>query len=418
VSPEEILKGLFRTMVAAAGAEVCTPPNLPPSPFGRTIALGAGKAAAAMARVVDDRWEGPLEGLVVTPYGHGLAAGRIAVAEAGHPQPDAAGREAAERILALAQAAGPEDLVLVLLSGGGSSLLTLPPPAVPLSDKQAVNRDLLRSGAPIAEINCVRKHLSAIKGGRLALAAAPARVVSLIISDAPGDDPSVIASGPTAPDPTTRQQALAVLEARGVEPPPSVAAWLADPACETPKPGEPAFARVRNRIIATPREALSAAQRWAEDQGLNVINLGHDLEGESRDLAARQAETVATLLKRGAVRRPALFLSGGETTVTVRSGGKGGRNTEFLLALAIALDGADGVYALAADTDGIDGAAEAAGAMIRPDTLERGRAKALDAAQVLENNDSHAYFAALGDLLVTGPTRTNVNDLRAILMLA
>jgi hydroxypyruvate reductase len=382
--------------------------------------LGAGKAAAAMARAVEARWpaDRPLSGLVVTRYGHGVGKlDRIEVVEAAHPTPDAAGQAAAGRILELARGLGPDDLALCLISGGGSALLSLPAAGIELADKQQVNRALLRSGASIHEINCVRKHLSAIKAGRLAAAAAPAQVVALVVSDVPGDDPSVIASGPTVPDATTLGDARAVLERYGIEPPPAVRMLLADPRAETPKPGDPIFARVVTRIVATPQAALEAAAAIAREAGVLPLILGDSLEGE----AAEVGRVMAGIARQAALHRqpappPCVLISGGETTVTVRGQGRGGRNVEFLLALAIELNGLPKVFALAGDTDGVDGAEEVAGAIVTPDTLARASALGVSAKARLADNDGHGFFEALGDQVITGPTLTNVNDFRAILI--
>jgi hydroxypyruvate reductase len=329
--------------------------------------------------------------------------------------PDEAGKAAAERMLTLVRGLTKDDLVLALISGGGSSLFALPASGITLSDKQAVTRALLKSGAPIAEFNCVRKHLSAVKGGRLALAAQPAMVVSLIISDVPGDDPQTVASGPTVPDPTTREQALAILNTYEIAVPPAVKIWLENPASETPKPGHPAFARVQNRIIARARDALSAAAREADAMGLPVVDLGDAIEDEARLVARAHAELA---LRYRAEKKSCVLISGGETTVTVKGGGRGGRNSEYLLALALALDSASGIWAIACDTDGIDGTETNAGAIIGPDTLARSMALAADGQAALARNDAYGFFAALGDLVETGPTRTNVNDFRAILVRA
>jgi hydroxypyruvate reductase len=364
-----------------------------------------------MAAAVEADWSGMLKGLVVTRYGHAVACKHIEVVEAAHPVPDEAGRDAARRILALAHQAGPDDLVLCLISGGGSALLALPARGVTLEDKQAVNRALLMSGATIAEINCVRKHLSAIKGGRLAAAAAPARVVSLIISDVPGDDPAVVASGPTVGDPTTSANALAILDRYAIDIPPAVLAHLSSPESETPKPRDPIFGAVRNIVVATASGSLAAAASVVAAAGFTPRILGDDVEGESRIVGAEHAA-----LAIGTVGGTAL-ISGGETTVTIRGrGGRGGRNSEYLLALAIAIDGKPGVSALAADTDGIDGSEDNAGAFLMPETLDRARAAGVDPAGRLAANDAYSVFEAARDLLVTGPTFTNVNDFRAILV--
>ena len=414
------LQGLFGAAVDAVGAARCLPPHLPrPPEQGRTLVLGAGKAAAAMARSVELHWQGALSGLVVTRYGHGAPCQTIEVVEAAHPVPDAAGRNAAARMLALAGALTEHDLVLCLVSGGGSSLLALPAPGVTLEHKQAINRALLNSGAPIAAINCVRKHLSAIKGGRLALACAPARVVTLLVSDVPGDDPGTIASGPTLPDPTTCADALAVLREYGIATPPEVRAHLESGAGETPKPGAPGFERNSVQVIAAAKDALAAAAAFARAAGITPLILSDAIEGEARAVALEHAALARRVARRVALQlvRPCVILSGGETTVTVRGTGRGGRNAEYLLSLALALDGARGVYAIACDTDGIDGSEDNAGAVCGPDTLERAAALGLDGRSLLENNDAYTFFAALGDLVVTGATRTNVNDLRALLVL-
>jgi hydroxypyruvate reductase len=403
--------------VKAALPGDCLPPHLPMPPKGRTIVVGAGKASAAMAAAVEAHWLGELSGLVVTRYGHAVPCERIEIVEAAHPVPDAAGRDAAARILDTVRGLGPDDLVLCLISGGGSALLALPAPGISFADKQAVNKALLKSGANIGEMNCVRKHLSAIKGGRLAAAAAPAKVVTLLISDVPGDDPAVIASGPTVADPTTHADALAIIEKYAIKAPRSVLARLRDHDDETPKPGDPRLATVENRIIATPQHALEAAASVARAAGLMPLILGNALEGEARDVALVHAGIARQSVKHGQpALPPCVLLSGGETTVTVRGEGRGGRNAEFLLALAIALDGLPGVHALAADTDGIDGTEDNAGAIVTPDTLARAAATGLSAKAHLANNDGYSFFAGLGDLVVTGPTFTNVNDFRAIVI--
>ena len=417
LTPRDLLLAMFRAAIAAADPARCVPPHLPPLPRGRTVVVGAGKAAAAMARAVELAWPTgrPLTGLVVTRYGHGVGwLDRIEVAEAGHPVPDEAGAEAARRILALAGGLTADDLLLCLVSGGGSALLALPAPGVLLADKQAVNRALLRSGAGIHDFNCVRKHLSAIKGGRLAQAAAPARVVSLIISDVPGDDPSVIASGPTVADATSRADALAVLARYRIEVPESVRRHLARPASETPKPGE---VEVENIVIATPQRSLNAAAAVARAAGITPVVLGDAIEGEASEVA----RVMAGIARQASVHGqpalpPCVLISGGETTVTVRGRGRGGRNAEFLLALMQALEGRAGIHAIACDTDGIDGTEDNAGALCAPDSLARAKALGIDVRARLADNDGYGVFAALGDLVVTGPTRTNVNDFRAIVI--
>ena len=409
----EALKALFEAAVGAASPALCLPPHLPPPPRGRTVVVGAGKAVAAMAATVEAHWPGPLEGLVITRYGHGAACERIVVVEAGHPVADAAGVAGTAAIVERLRGLTADDLVLCLLSGGGSALLAAPAPGLTLADKQAITRALLRSGAPIDQINCVRKHLSAVKGGRLALLAAPARVVTLAISDAPGDVVATIASGPTTPDPTTRQDALAILRRWRITPSDSVRAWLDDPRAETPKhiPG------AETVLIARPRDALEAAAREASARGLTPIVLGDAIEGEARVIAAAHARLALKIADgRGVGAPPCVLLSGGETTVTVAGGGRGGRNAEYLLALAAALDGRPGIHALAADTDGIDGSEDNAGVLLSPDSLARAATLGLNAAERLADNDGYGFFAALDDLVITGPTRTNVNDFRAILI--
>lgn len=414
-SPETLLKSLFQAALAAADPLVAVPPHLPAPPRGRTVVVGAGKAAAAMAKAVEENWSGPLEGLVVTRYGHGLPCQRIEVVEAAHPVPDAAGRAAAGRILERVRGLGVDDLVLVLMSGGASALLTLPAPGLALEDKQATVRALLKSGAAIGEMNTVRKHLSAIKGGRLAIAAAPARLLALAISDVPGDDLSIIGSGPTVPDASSFADARAVLERYAIEPPEAVRRHLAAGAEETPKPGDARLAHAQAVLIARPQDALRAAATVAWRAGARPLILGDALEGEAREVGRTMAGIALSVRHHGRpVPPPAVLLSGGETTVTVTGGGRGGRNLEFLLALAIALEGAEGIHALAADTDGIDGTEEVAGALLDPETLARARAVGLDPKRSLRDNDAWPVFAAAGSLIETGPTRTNVNDFRAI----
>jgi len=408
-----LLRAMFDAGIAAVSADLAIPPHLPRPPKGRTVVVGAGKGAAAMARAVERHWPGALEGLVVTRYGHGLPTERIEVVEAAHPVPDAAGVAAAERILSLARGCGADDLLLCLISGGGSALLAMPAPGLTLDDKRAVTRELLRCGATIHEINCLRKHLSAIKGGRLAAAAAPARVVALIVSDVPGDDPAVIASGPTVADPTSFADARAILRKYGLTPPPAVARHLAAAIDESPKPGDPRLAMSEATVIARPADALAAAAKVAQAEGFAVRILGDALEGEARELGAAHA---ALALASKAEGRRLCILSGGETTVTVRGRGRGGRNAEYLLGFALALDGAEGISALAADTDGIDGSEENAGAFATPMTLNAALAHGIDGKARLADNDAHGFFAGIGALLVTGPTRTNVNDFRAILV--
>lgn len=413
--PGPILRALFDAALAAVSAERCVPPHLPAPPQGRTVVVGAGKAAAAMALAVERHWPGLLSGVVVVPYGHRAGGREIEVIEAGHPLPDDAGTEAAGRVLAAVRGLGPDDLVLALISGGGSALLVRPAAGITLADKRAVTAALLRSGAPIAAINTVRKHLSAIKGGRLAQAARPARVCTLVVSDVPGDDPAVVASGPTLPDPTTTAQARAILERYRIVPPPAVAALLASAAAETPKPGDAMFHVDSTTIVACAGDALDAAAQAARARGIDVTILGGAIEGEAREVGAAHARLALEAARTAT--RPRLILSGGETTVTIAGeAGSGGRNSEYLLAFGLALDGAPGVAALAADSDGIDGASAAAGAIWRPDSLARARALGIDPASMLAAHRSGEFFAALGDAVVTGPTRTNVNDFRAALI--
>jgi hydroxypyruvate reductase len=417
MTPDELLKAMFQAAVDAAAPSLCVPPHLPERPKGRTIVIGAGKASGAMAKAVEDHWEGPLEGLVVTRYGHKLPTKRIEVIEARHPVPDWAGREAAARIFKLVHGLTPNDLVLCLISGGGSALLSFPGEGLTLEDKQAVNKALLKSGATIGEMNIVRKHLSAIKGGRLAVAAAPARVVALMISDVPRDDPSVIASGPTVPDPSTTEEALAIIEKYGIPVPRGVIERLRAKSAETPKPGDPRFEKVENVMIATPQMSLEAAAALARKEGVTPVIIGNAIEGEARDVGivhAGIARQCADYSQPAAP--PCVLLSGGETTVTLKGQGKGGRNTEFLLALGIALEGDPRIWALAADTDGVDGSEDNAGALLYPDTLARAAAKGVSAKAMLADNDPWTFFKAIGDLLVTGPTLTNVNDFRAVLI--
>jgi hydroxypyruvate reductase len=415
--PVGLLRAMFEAAVAAADPARVLAAHLPEPPRGRTVVVGAGKASAAMARALEAAWRGPLTGVVVTAYGHAVPCARIRILEAAHPVPDANGEAAARALLEAVAGLGPDDLVIALVSGGGSALLTLPAPGLTLADKQAVNRALLRSGADIGEMNCVRKHLSAIKGGRLAAAAFPARLLALAISDVPGDDPAVIASGPTVADPTTFAEARAVLAKYGITEPAAALEHLARATDETPKPGDPRLARAELRLIATPWTSLEAAARVAEAEGVRPLILGDALEGEAREVARVLAAIARSARRHGhPVPAPCVLLSGGETTVTVRGPGRGGRNVELLLALALALRGEPGVWALAADTDGIDGAEPVAGALLRPDSLARAAAAGLDAKAMLARNDAHPFFAGLGDQVVTGPTLTNVNDFRAVLV--
>lgn len=413
--PISWLQHLFDTAVRAAHPADCLPPHLPAPPAGRTLVVGAGKAAAAMAQVVEAHWPDAPIGLVVTRYGHGAPCRHIEVLEAAHPVPDRLGEQAGRRMLDAVAELGEEDLVLALISGGGSSLLTLPAPGITLADKQNISRSLLRCGAPISEINTVRMFMSAIKGGRLAAAAAPARVVTLVISDVPNNDPALVASGPTIPNDSTPADALAILESRAIAVPERVRTLLENTKAHWKSAHNASSTRNSVAVIATAADALNAAQRDAEQAGVAVRMLGDNLEGEASVLG-REHGRMALALKDSGIDRPVLLLSGGETSVTVRGNGRGGRNTEYLLSLALALDGVPGIHALAADTDGIDGVEDNAGAVLRPDTLARARRAGVDAAACLAGNDAYSVFEALGDLLITGPTRTNVNDFRAILI--
>lgn len=415
--PRKLLGAMFDAAVAAALPEKTVPPHLPKPPKGRTIVVGAGKASAAMAKAVEDVWQGPLEGLVVTRYGHAVPCKQIEIVEAAHPVPDANGEAAARRILEKVQGLTEDDLVIALISGGGSALLAMPGEGLTLDDKRAVNKALLASGASIDEMNCVRKHLSAIKGGRLAAAAYPAKMVSLLISDVPGDGPAVIASGPTVADRTTSEDALGILRKYNITEPKAAVDFIARGAGETIKPEDKRLSNSSDVLIATPQMSLEAAAEVARAHGITPVILGDAIEGEAREVARVMAGIARQSARFGQPEKaPCVLLSGGETTVTVRGKGRGGRNVEFLLALAIALDGLPKVSALAADTDGIDGSEDNAGAVLTPDTLARATARGVDAKAHLANNDGYSFFAALDDLVVTGPTLTNVNDFRAILI--
>ena len=411
------LRSLFDAAVAAAQPALCLPPHLPTRPKGRTIVIGAGKASAAMARALEDHWDGPLEGLVITRYGYEVPCQRVEIVQAAHPVPDAAGLAATQRIRELVTGLTADDLVIALISGGGSSLLVAPGDGLTLQDKQAVNTALLKSGATISEMNCVRRHLSAVKGGRLAAACHPAAVLTLLISDVPGDNPIDIASGPTVADPTTCANALAIINRYRIELPPAVRALLDSGAGESVKPGDARLARAETRMITAPQMALEAAAQVARAAGLTPHILGDSLEGEARDLGKALAGIERQVAVHGQpLQAPCVLLSGGESTVTLRGQGRGGRNVEFLLALGVALDGLAGVYALAGDTDGVDGAEEIAGAVLTPDTLSRAWAAGINPRASLDANDGHGFFQALGDSVITGPTLTNVNDFRAILI--
>jgi hydroxypyruvate reductase len=422
MNPRDLLIGSFQAAVSAADPLQIVPRHLPAPPKGRTVVVGAGKAAGAMALAVENHWPeaSSLEGVVITRYGHGLPTRRIRVVEAGHPVPDEQGEAAAKETLALARSLGADDLLLVLVSGGGSSLLSLPVEGIAMADLKKVTRDLLASGAPIQDMNTVRKHLSAIQGGRLALATRAA-VLALVISDVTGDDPTHIASGPCTPDPSTFAEAIEILERYGVAPPASIAAHFRDGAAgrvsETPKPGDPGFKRVESRIIATAHASLVAAAAFVEARGVTPMVLGDSVTGEASEVAKVYAALARQLRAHGnPMKPPVALISGGETTVTLRGKGRGGRCSEFLLSLAVELDGLEETWALACDTDGIDGSEDNAGAVLAPDSPRRARALGLDAKKMLADNDGYGYFSALGDLVVTGPTRTNVNDYRVIVI--
>jgi hydroxypyruvate reductase len=415
--PRTLLARMFAAAVEAAQPGHCMAGMLPPPAAGRTLVIGAGKASAAMARALEQSWEGPLSGLVITRYGYAVPCEHIEIVEAAHPVPDAAGHQATARMLELVGGLTADDLVICLLSGGGSSLLSLPAAGLAFEGKQAVNRALLKSGATISEMNCVRRHLSAIKGGRLAAACHPAKVVNLLISDVPGDQPPDIASGPTVADPTHCADALEIVRRHGISLPEGARRLLESGAGETIKPEDKRLARVETHLIATPQMALTAAARVAEQAGVRALILGDRIEGEAREAGKVMAGiALQALHHQQPVAPPCVLLSGGETTVTVRGAGRGGRNVEFLLALAIALDGADRIHAVAGDTDGVDGQEEIAGAFAGPDTLARAIAQGMRPRDHLDDNNGHGFFEALGDSLITGPTLTNVNDFRAILI--
>jgi len=418
-NPKDFLRSLFDASVAAANPMLCVPPFLPKAPRGKTVVIGAGKASAAMARAVEDNWEENLSGIVVTRYGFSVPCKRIEIIEASHPVPDAAGQAAAARIVQLCKSLGSDDLCIAVISGGASAVLTYPAFGITLENKQELNRLLLRSGANIVEINCIRKHLSEIKGGRLAQAIAPAKVVTLLISDVPGDIPGVIGSGPTVPDDTTFADALALIKKYSINPPKVIMEHLLKGENETPTVGDPIFDNTEMFMVGRPQASIDAAANIAKAAGVRPIVLGDDIEGEARDVAQKHAEMALNIIETHEnYNGPCVILSGGETTVSIKGkGGRGGPNGEYALAMALTLKGNKHVYALSCDTDGIDGSEDNAGAMIGPDTLERGKINRLDAELFLEHNDSYGFFEKAGGLVMTGPTFTNVNDFRAILIL-
>ncbi len=414
-----VMREMFEAAIASAQPQLCVPPHMP-SPGevkGRLVVIGAGKASAAMARAVEDHWTGPLSGLVVTRYGYKVPCECIEIVEAAHPVPDQAGLDAAQRLLQVVQGLSADDVVLCLISGGGSSLLPLPLPGISLQDKQQVNRALLASGATISEMNTVRRHLSAIKGGRLAAACHPARVINLLLSDVPGDRPLDIASGPTVADPSTCEDALAIVRRYGIELPAHVLQVLSSGAGESVKPTDPRLARVDTRMVAAPQQALQAAAAVALRHGYTPYVLGDAIEGEARDVGKVLGAMALQVAERGEpFVRPCALLSGGETTVTLRGQGRGGRNVECLLSLALATQGHPRIHALMGDTDGVDGIEEIAGALMGPHTLQEAFAKGLSPRASLDANDGHGFFQTLGDSVITGPTLTNVNDFRVILI--
>ncbi|SNY90306.1 glycerate 2-kinase [Cohaesibacter sp. ES.047] len=418
IDPQTLLRQMFDAAVASAQPNICVPKHMPSeTPRGRFIVIGAGKASAAMARAVEETWKGPLEGLVITRYGYSVPCEKIEIVEASHPVPDEAGQTASQRIRELVSGLTADDFVLCLISGGGSSLMTLPAEGLSLEDLQAANTALLRSGATITEMNCLRRHLSSINGGRLAAACHPAKLLTLMISDVPGDDPIDIASGPTVADPTTLADAQGIVDRYRLQLPDAVLHALKLAQNESIKPSDLRLASSEARIIAAPQMALEAAASVALKAGVVPYILGDSIEGEARDLGVVMSGIVRQVkFKSQPFEQPCILLSGGETTVTMRGQGRGGRNVEFLLSLMVALNGLHGVYAVAADTDGVDGCEEVAGAFGLPETLEKGRSLGLSARAELENNNAHGFFEAIGDQLVTGPTLTNVNDFRAILI--
>jgi glycerate 2-kinase len=417
IDPKTFLTAIFDAAVAAADPEKTIRDHLPAKPKGRTIVIGAGKGSAQMAAAFEKVWDGPIEGLVVTRYGYGATCQRIEIVEAAHPVPDAAGLEASRRLLAMVQGLTADDLIVAFISGGGSALLPSPAEGLTLADEIAVNEALLASGAPIAAMNTIRKHVSTIKGGRLAAAAHPAKVVSLVVSDIPGDNPALVASGPTVPDSGSREEALASIAAYGMKLPASVMAHINSPQADAPRVDDPRFSRNEVHLVASAGVSLEAAAAEAKRQGVEAVILSDSIEGEAREVGGVHAAIAREVATRNRpFPKPVLILSGGETTVTVRAKGKGGRNSEFLLAFAIGINGAEGIHALAADTDGIDGSQDNAGAFADGSTVSRMRAAAVDAKAMLAGNNAWTAFNAIDDLFVPGPTGTNVNDLRAVLI--
>ncbi|NEX61965.1 glycerate kinase type-2 family protein [Noviherbaspirillum galbum] len=416
-SPSGFLRHLFSVAVNAVDPMLLVPQHLPPAPKGRTIVIGAGKASARMALAVERYWTGSLEGLVVTRYGHGEPCEKIEIAEAGHPVPDSAGEACAKRMLGMLHGLTSDDLVIALISGGGSALLSLPADGLSSEEKRKINKALLLSGATIQEMNCVRSHLSQVKGGRLAMAAFPAKVVTLVVSDVPGDDPGVVASGPTIPNASAPADALAILDKYAIPVSDACRKILQSGSNQAPASIHAQLGQNTTKVIATAQQALDAATRAARNHGYTPLVLGNSIEGEARDIALMHAAIARQIVEhKQPIERPCVILSGGETTVTVRGNGRGGRNAEFLLSLGIGLNGMPDVYAIACDTDGIDGTEDNAGCLLSPNSLARARAMGLSPRALLQDNDGYGFFRALGDLIVTGPTRTNVNDFRAILI--
>ena len=419
INPKLLLRRMFDAATAAADPSLCVSNFLPSAPKGRTVVLGAGKASASMAWAVEKHWKSPISGLVITRYGYAKDCESIEIVEASHPLPDEAGLNAAKRTLEIAQSLGSDDLCIMLMSGGASSLLTLPPNGMTLADKQAINEALLCSGATITEMNCVRKHLSAIKGGRLAEAIHPARIVNLLISDVTGDAPEIIGSGPTMPDPKTFEDARKIITKYDMSLPNVATNIIREGLNETPKPGSVAFSNSETHVITKPQSSLEAAEKIAAACGLKTLILGSNLEGEARDIGVEHAQLALSIKEgTGIIETPAVILSGGELTVTVKGKGRGGPNAEYILAMAIELAGTQNIYAIACDTDGIDGSENNAGAQLTPDSINRAHQIGLDPRALLQCNDSYSFFQPLDDLIMSGPTYTNVNDFRALMVLS